>query len=573
MTALLYARRLFTLYGFMPGRRRVPRESLAEMLKILKRLAAKIPKLGLALLVCALLTFSFAIVGAQREVASESIPYLGTGASAQERGAAAFVGESFGGISQHALESNAISWKLAAAALVLSERKHDPRAEPTLDTLRTVLRRFGFLYPNTAEGLPGTITIEVTSKPLGMTHGTIAPIGGSKVEVANLGCASCHAGVAYDAQGNPDPARAVPGMPNTSLDLESYTQAIFLAMREHSDGDALLEMADTLFPEMDWRERASLRWLVLPLARGRLEELAGRETALPFPNGLPGATNGVAALKLQTGTALLGGGFQDRGFVSIPDLALRHRRSRLLADGAYSTPSGTTAPSELAAITSFFTVPSMGVSAEKAREYIPQARAIFAWLADYRPPPFPGQLDRAKARRGAGIYATQCAACHGKFEWSGARPKLATFPDWVGDVGTDSLRAQVFDSALAEAVRASSYGDMIRVSIGEGYAAPPLAGLWASAPYLHNSSVPTLAALLYPRQRPRRFAVGGHALDWNAVGLRLADDGGYPDGYVPFSTPQWVDTSKPGLGNKGHEFGSDLSEAERAALIEFLKLL
>lgn len=543
------------------------------MLKILKRVIDKIPRFGLALLVCALLTLSFAIIGAQREIASESLPYLGTEASAQERGAAAFVGESFGGISQHALDSNAIPWKLAAAALVLSERKRDPSAEPTLDTLRTVLRRFGFLYPNTTKGLPGSITIEVTSKPLGMTHGMIAPIGGSKVEVANLGCASCHAGVAYDAQGNPDPARAVPGTPNTSLDLESYTQAIFIAMQDHSNGDALLDMADTLFPEMDWRERASLRWLVLPLARGRLEELAGRDTALPFPNGLPGATNGVAALKLQSATALFGGGAQDRGFVSIPELALRQRRNRLLADGAYATPSGTSDPSELAVITSFFTVPSMGVSPEKAREHIPQAQAIFAWLADYRPPPFPGPLDRSKARRGAAIYSTQCAACHGEFEWARNYPTLATFPDWMGDVGTDSLRAEAFDRELAEAVRASSYGDMIRVSIGEGYAAPPLAGLWASAPYLHNGSVPTLAALLDPRQRPPRFSVGGHALDWNAVGLRLAEDGGYPDGYVPFSTPQWVDTRKPGLGNEGHEFGSELSEAERDALIEFLKLL
>ena len=543
------------------------------MLKILKRVIDKIPRFGLALLVCALLTLSFAIFGAQREVASESLPYLGTEASAQERGAAAFVGESFGGISQHALESNAIPWKLAAAALVLDEQSRNPQAEASLATLRGILQRFGFLYPETVEGLPAGLAFELNSKPLGMTHGTIAPIGASKVEVANLGCASCHAGVAYDAQGNPDPARAVPGTPNTSLDLESYTQAIFIAMRDHSNGDALLDMADTLFPEMDWRERVSLRWLVFPLARGRLQELAGRDTALPFPNGLPGATNGVAALKLQTGTALLGGGTQDRGFVSIPELALRQWRNRLLADGAYATPSGTSDPAELAAITSFFTVPSMGVSPEKAREHIPHAKAIFAWLADYRPPQFPGPLDRDKARRGAAIYATQCAACHGEFEWEGDYPTLATFPDWMGDVGTDSLRAEVFDRELAEAVRGSSYGDMIRVSIGEGYAAPPLAGLWASAPYLHNGSVPTLAALLDPRRRPPRFSVGGHALDWNTVGLRLAEDGGYPDGYVPFSTPQWVDTRKRGLGNEGHEFGTDLSEADRAALIEFLKLL
>lgn len=533
----------------------------------------KLSKIGLALLVCAMVTLAFAIVASKREADSQALPQLAPNASPQEQGAAAFVGESFGGISQHALETNAIPWKLAAAALVLDERSRNPEAEASLATLRSVLQRFGFLFPDTIEGMPGSLAFELGEKPLGMTHGTIAPIGGSMVEVANLGCASCHAGVSYDADGNPDLSRAVPGMPNTSLDLESYTQAIFLAMRDHSDGDALLDMADTLFPDMSWRERVSLRWLVLPLARARLDELEGSDRALPFPNGLPGATNGVAALKQQSGTALLGGGKEDRGFVSIPELALRHRRNRLLADGAYVTPSGTNDPSELAAITSFFTVPSMGISPDKAREYIPQAEAIFAWLADYRPQPFPGPIDRAKARRGAEVYATQCAACHGDFEWAGDSPRLVTFPDWQGDVGTDSLRAEVFDPALADAIRKSSYGDMIRVRTGEGYAAPPLAGLWASAPYLHNGSVPTLDALLDPSRRPTRFVVGGHALDLNAVGLRLAPDGNYPADYTSFSTPQWVDTRVPGLGNRGHEYGSELSEADRAALIEFLKLL
>lgn len=526
-----------------------------------------------AILFLALAIAAFAILGAERNGVSRALPDLPADAGLPAQGAAAFIGESFGGISQAALETNAVPWKLMAAALVLDEQARDPTAVADQATLRRIMKRFGFLYPSALVGVPGGIEGNFAAKPLGMTHGTIAPLGGAQVEVANLGCSACHAGVAYDAKGIPDPSRAIPGMPNTSLDLEAYTQAIFEAMRRQTDDDALLAMADHLFPDMAWSERTTLRWLVLTLARKRLRELAGEDRPMPFPNGLPGATNGVAALKQRSGTPLAGGGAQDRGFVSVPELALRNRRPRLLADGAYATPSGTNDGRELAAITSFFTVPSMGVDPAEALRHIPQAEAIFAWLATYRPMPFPGPVDLAEARRGETVYSRACAECHGTFVWDSDRPKLASYPNWVGDVGTDRLRALLFDEALVKAIERSKYAETIRLRVGEGYTAPPLAGLWSSAPYLHNGSVPSLTALLEPRLRPARFRVGGHALDWTTMGLRLGPDGGYPVGYVPYSTPQWVDTGQPGLGNSGHEYGGELSTDERRALIEFLKLL
>lgn len=528
---------------------------------------------GAAFVAVVLALSGYAMVGARHDGASLAQPPVAADAPEAAHGAAAFIGAGFGGISLGALETNAVPWKLTAAALVLDEQARDSAAPADAVTLRRVMQRFGFLYPVRLAGAGLPQVPAFGEKPLGMTHGTIAPVGGARIEVANLGCSACHAGVAYAPDGSPDPARAVPGMANTSLDLESYTQAIFAALKRHAGDPALLAMADTLFPDMGWQERASLRWIVLPLAQGRLEDYGAADRALPFPNGVPGATNGVAALKFQTGTPLLGGGAGERGFVSIPDLGLRHRRSRLLADGAYAAPSGKADIGELAAITSFFTVPSMGVKPEEAQRHIPEARAIFGWLAQYRPQAFPGPVDLAQAQRGAGVYAQGCAACHGSFDWNAGAPLMTAYPDWIGDVGTDRLRLEVLDPALAKAIRASSYRDAIRVQVGDGYAAPPLSGLWASAPYLHNGSVPSLAALLDPKQRPARFMVGGHALDWESMGLRLIAKGRYPVGYRPFATPQWVDTRQPGLGNGGHKYGSDLPPTERRALIEFLKLL
>jgi hypothetical protein len=59
---------------------------------------------------------------------------------------------------------------------------------------------------------------------------------------------------------------------------------------------------------------------------------------------------------------------------------------------------------------------------------------------------------------------------------------------------------------------------VIAANIG-GYVAPILNGVWATAPYLHNGSVPTLWHLMHPESRPCRFEVGGHKLDSTKVGI------------------------------------------------------
>lgn len=511
-------------------------------------------------------------------------PAIAADAPAAARGAAAFEGAGFGGIGVDALSSNAVPWRLVAAALVLDERRRDPGAALDTTTLDRVLRRFGFLTDATiVNQAPGTspTTIDL---PLGITAGDVAPVGGSVIRVANLGCAACHAGVTYGADGGPKPDRAMLGMPNSSIDLEAYTLAIFNALRRFAGSDQLLPAASALYPEMGWRERASLRLLVLPLARKRLAALAGADRPLPFPNGAPGSTNGVAALKAALHQPLLGGGREDAGVVSIPDLGDRVWRTSLLADGAYAVPGkprqAPTTPEtidvahlrSLAAITTFFTVPSMGVHPDKAVASLDDATTIMAFLKAYRPQRFPGAIDAVRAAAGSVVYAQHCAACHGTYG-GGAAPRLLRFPNWQGDVGTDPLRATAFDRGLVAAVAGTTYRTRIAVRVGRGYVAPPLTGIWASAPYLHNGSVPTLAMLLAPGTRVQRFMVGGHALDFTNVGMKLGADGTYPGGYQPFSQPAWIETREAGRSNGGHLFGESLSPRDRAALIEYLKLL
>jgi hypothetical protein len=96
------------------------------------------------------------------------------------------------------------------------------------------------------------------------------------------------------------------------------------------------------------------------------------------------------------------------------------------------------------------------------------------------------------------------------------------------------------------------------------YKARPLDGIWATAPYLHNGSVPTLRDLLMPvAQRPSTFYVGSREFDPINVGF----DSSVGDGRFKF------DTTLDGNKNGGHTWGATLQPADREALIEYLKSL
>ena len=96
------------------------------------------------------------------------------------------------------------------------------------------------------------------------------------------------------------------------------------------------------------------------------------------------------------------------------------------------------------------------------------------------------------------------------------------------------------------------------------YAARPLYGIWAAAPYLHNGSVPTLYHLLVPpEQRPKTFALGAREYDPVRLGFAVDTACDQQDCVV--------DATRIGDGNGGHLFGTDLAESDRMALLEYLK--
>ena len=193
-------------------------------------------------------------------------------------------------------------------------------------------------------------------------------------------------------------------------------------------------------------------------------------------------------------------------------------------------------------------------------------------------PDFPGAIDSELAKEGQGLYAAHCAACHGTYEGPLSAPRLAAFPNHVSDVGTDGLRLSLLTDDFANGVNRSSMGRHIRVPEVKGYSAPSLSGVWLSAPYFHNGSVPTLWAVMNPDARPVSFPVGGHRLDFENMGIALEVDvngaARYPEGYAPWSEPVVFDTRDTGLSNAGHEQPFDqLTADEKRALLEYLKTL
>jgi mono/diheme cytochrome c family protein len=199
---------------------------------------------------------------------------------------------------------------------------------------------------------------------------------------------------------------------------------------------------------------------------------------------------------------------------------------------------------------------------------------IEAWIATATPPAFASYfpVDRPLAARGAAIYAQRCAACHGRngTDFSGEYVGKVT-P--IAEIGTDRGRLDSYTLQLAQNQGMLYSADPERrfrhFRKTWGYANAPLDGIWLRAPYLHNGSVPTLWDLLQPAERrPRVFYRGNDLYDPKHVGFVSHRTDG--NGARTFA----FDTRLAGNGNAGHEgaaYGTTLADADKWALLEYLK--
>lgn len=203
---------------------------------------------------------------------------------------------------------------------------------------------------------------------------------------------------------------------------------------------------------------------------------------------------------------------------------------------------------------------------------------IHAYLASIEPPEYPFAKNDALAQAGRVIFDRRCAGCHGTYgetesypncliplEKIRTDPALAVYNVRTSEPATEWLNGSVF-------TRHGKYEPQL------GYVAPPLDGIWATAPFLHNGSVPTLEAVLDSSQRPtywRRSSQGGEdEYDRNAVGWRFESvDRSEVEDSDEQARRHIVDTTIKGFSNTGHTYGDKLTRENRQAVLEYLKTL
>jgi hypothetical protein len=233
---------------------------------------------------------------------------------------------------------------------------------------------------------------------------------------------------------------------------------------------------------------------------------------------------------------------------------------------------------------------------------------IQAWISQLNAPVWPenilGKIDPTLVSDGKHIYQTNCQSCH-MIDPKDKGELRANFTP-LAEIGTDPLMATNFANAQSmsgylagrKALLVSgeplnneinSIDLAVHVAVGAGlnqkissilathksmhwtenpimptqpvYIARPLGGIWASAPYLHNGSVPSLAQLLTPSsQRVTTFSL---MTDFDPKTVGLSDQ----EGEINFNS------ALLGNNNQGHDFGTELSESQKWALIEYLKTL
>ncbi len=311
------------------------------------------------------------------------------------------------------------------------------------------------------------------------------------------------------------------------------------------------------------------------------------------------------------------------------------------------------------------------------RAYIDRhAQSAQSWVESLKSPAYPREIDTALAEQGAILFHAKnlwleqgnasrprppggngsCASCHGAYA-----PRFVNDPEFLVDpslagiaahiapkavIGTDTNRADQLAGIFADVWETSWWaypeGDPgfidpdLKTPEQEraddslaadrpmgacdwrpgtvGYLAPPLHGVWASAPYFHNGTVPTVEAVLDSTKRPdfwRRKvrSMGGvsgfdtslDAYDFEEMGWKhdvLGCIQDSPDNFLscmpyrdeptiaetasgtrPVRAPSTADTrnivntKRHANGNGGHEFTDVLTAEERRAIIEYLKTL
>ena len=217
---------------------------------------------------------------------------------------------------------------------------------------------------------------------------------------------------------------------------------------------------------------------------------------------------------------------------------------------------------------------SPGLSGKAIRSWEDEFETIRSFIQDLEAPSYPFEVDTELARAGRPAFERVCSECHGTYGDEASYPNR-TVP--IEILGTDPVRLGAIKPESKAKYNRSWFADYgkhpVKVDV-RGYVAPPLDGVWATAPYLHNGSVPTLWHMLNPDSRPDLWrSQGTQDYDRERGGLRIDEVAELPEGLSSRELRMIYDTSKVSQSNAGHRFPEQLTPDQRRAVLEYLKTL
>lgn len=422
----------------------------------------------------------------------------------------------------------------------------------------------------------------------------VADLGGNQftldLQLVTFNCATCHRGEYIDEKSHQ--SVFVDGMPNLGLDAAGYKLAVFSCFRE--PGFTAPNVINAINKELGAVNAPALTLLEEGLyaaivAKARRDAFAKplEWMALEPANGL-GRLDAFGALRFEfLGYAPQSGKIAT---VDLPSIWNQRRewRERHHWDGnTVSTRAR-----------NFGAIIGVGGTPETLRKQ--NIADVGDWIEKLKAPKYPfARASKEILQRGQGVYQSYCAGCHGTYTdttvdpsaiatlvsrptcmTDGLRPPngVAASPPAGGaanpqpdDEYTDMYRLQAIDQDFVE--RLNNFGANVGMwaqnafETRQGYLCPPLDGIWARAPYLHNGSVPTLRDLLDPDGRPVAFERGNPMYD--------TVNGGFMTVPYPGRRTFRFDVTQPGNGNRGHRHvvPDDPDHSQRDALIAYLLTL
>ncbi len=432
---------------------------------------------------------------------------------------------------------------------------------------------FGFTFERDGEGRKQPTPIGLSRTRLGARP--------FDIEVVAINCAACHVQT-YTLPGETR-TRIFVGGANNRLNALAYTR--FVAGCAESDGfeTETLMAAMQAHEPMPAYEAAMYRYLVIPVARDLIRDRLGARFHWTWsrPEWGPGRLSPFNPVKFDYLRQPVDQTIDHADVMPAWNVSAKERlRSPTLWhwDGLSADLREVVVNSALGDGTTRF-----GYREETIDRLV-------SYLRTLQSPPSPLNIDPALRAEGERIFrATGCVGCHA----AGGARVMTIIPQ--AEIATDPGRIAMWTPEAAAAYNNYDKGGWRTTQPWyarwtdagldwlsgrppglpwvfsnfrkyEGYLAQPLDGIWLTAPYLHNGSVPTLDDLLKPpAERPKAFVRGRDALDL----VR----GGY---VAPACEPTrytgefCYDTTRPGNANAGHDYGTTLGAADRRALVHYL---